>query len=93
VPRKNTGRSSKRGAPKRAPLAVGGRKGSSGSGAPDAKLARIEQDLAAALDEGIASLKKLRDRVAELSLERTAPEPQGLLAMSALRGPTTRTSD
>jgi hypothetical protein len=93
VKKKTAGRSPKRGAPKKAPLAVGSRKGSSASGAPDAKLARIEQDLGAAIDEAIASLKKLRNRLDELSTERAAPEAQTLLAAAMPMGPSRLTTD
>lgn len=85
--KKTAGKSPKRGATKSAPFGVGSRKGSSASGAPDAKLARIEQDLGAAIDDAIASLKKLRDRLDDLSTERTAPEAQTLLASSMPMGP------
>jgi hypothetical protein len=95
MPKKKISEKSKKRFAKKAPLAVGSRNGSSASGAPNAKLARIEQDLSAAIDEAIGTLKKLRDRVDELASERTAPEPQGLLAMAVppREGPSTKDTD
>jgi hypothetical protein len=93
VPKKKTaGKTMKRSA-KKAPLTVGSRNGSSTSGAPDAKLARIEQDLLAAVDEAIASLKKLRARVEELGSERAATEPMGLLPMPGPLAPSRPIND
>jgi len=81
-----------RGASKKAPLTIGSRKGSSNAGAPDAQLAKLEQDLLAAIDDAIGAMKKLRDRVEELGAERASVEPQMLLAATPM-SPTRLASD
>jgi hypothetical protein len=68
MPKKTTKKPSRR-PTKRAPLTIGGRKGTA---APDdpAVLARIEEDLVAAIADAEGALKQLRERLEELRAER-----------------------